>query len=135
MITKYGKKKKTWNKWEDFCYYLSSNAPKNNNINNKCFQACYCHEQLSTNFPHYMERKWTNHISFLFRKKDTCVTLAHWMDGSRQFIFPYYAHVPSLSSLSTPFLHLSTILQFRSYTCDSCWWPKCEQDPNNRARL
>lgn len=33
-----------------------------------------------------------------------------------------------LKSSSAPVLHLSIVLHFRSYKCDSCWWPKCEWD-------
>ncbi len=31
-----------------------------------------------------------------------------------------------LESLSALVLCLSIVLHFRSYKCDSCWWPKCE---------
>lgn len=33
-----------------------------------------------------------------------------------------------LVSSSALVLHLSIVLHFRSYKCDSCWWPKCEWD-------
>lgn len=33
-----------------------------------------------------------------------------------------------LESSSALVLRLSIVLHFRSYKCDSCWWPKCEWD-------